>query len=118
MIDHKVEKRVMKHAIAGKPLSELNMPFQSLVRVLCQCGIGAVESTGAYAITFDPMLCAAYGIKGGTDAVRLEGDDEHDAWLLRSRVFTDPSGDIGEIWRAIERDAIERQRLEFGCWQD
>lgn len=108
----------MRHAIAGKPLSGLRLPFQVVVRTLCECGLGAIERTGRYGITFDPMLCAAWGIKGGPDAVRLGPDHEFEEWFIRSRVFSDLSGDIGEVWRRIERDAIEQQRLELGCWQD
>lgn len=108
----------MRHAIAGKPLSGLGLPFQTIIRTLCECGIGVIEHTGAYALTFDPIICVAGGIKGGPDAVRLEPDHEFDEWLLRSRVFTDPGGEIGEVWRRIERDALEQQRLELGCWQD
>lgn len=108
----------MKHAIAGKALSSLMLPFQVVIKTLCECGVGVVESDGAYALTFDPLLCTAYGIKGGPDAVRLEPDHDFEDWLIRSRTFIDSSGDIGEIWSRIERDAIERQRLEYGCWQD
>lgn len=117
-MNKRIEKRVMRHAIASKPLSELRLPFQTVIRTLCECGVGAVESTGAYVLSFDPLLCVAWGVKGGPDAVRLLPDDEHGSWLLRSRVGIDPGGDIGEVWRRIERDAIEQQRLEMGCWQD
>lgn len=113
--DPKIEQRVMQHAAKGKPLSELRLPFRTVIRALCRCGLGVVGRDGTYAVTFDRLLAAAWSVKPN-EAVRFERDQGYRAWLMRDNVTSVISGDIGRIWSGLEEARVREQQQDH--WAD
>lgn len=116
----RIDRRVMKHAAQGLPLSGLQLPFRTVVKSLCRCGIGVVSPTGQYALTWDRILAAATGVKA-TAAVRFDHDPDHSGWLARDNHSVSDT-EIGAIWSALERQALQDEarmrREQEDHWAD
>lgn len=119
-VDRKLEKRVIRHCLQGAPLSELGLPFRTVIEALCLTGLGAIARDGAYALTFSPILCVCYGCKGATEGLRLDPDPNWRDWARAGQPGVPIcGGEIGAIWSALERAELDRLRLlEPHGWAD
>lgn len=71
IIDRRLEKKIIRHVLCGGALSDLRLPFRTVIDALRNAAVGGIGDGGTYAISFDPLLCVAHGIKGGPEGIRL-----------------------------------------------
>lgn len=119
IIDRKLEKKIIRHVLSGGALSDLGLPFRTVIDALRNAAVGAIGEGGTYATSFDPVLLLCYSIKGKPDGLRYDADRSWQEWTHNEAPGVCVTGDIGDIWHRLEQHELARlYEQPLGYWRD